>query len=1064
MAYTVKNIKLREVPGSPGNIYATWSFTKPANFDKYTVEWSYKTSSSSTVIHQISSSDTKTAYSTCAFPENAYRLRCRVKPVSKTKTSKSVTTSYWQGAYTLQYIDKTALLPSKPSAPSVAYANGKLIMSLTGITDTNTKSVRFCIYRCKKAAGSSNINDYVLYDTINAKVYDRQVSTKYEKLSSGHRFMIRCRGVNGDKLGPWSDDVGPFASIPSAVKIDKLRVVQLSDDNLTKYLYINWINPTYDTARTWQIQYTTNLNYFNSSEAVQSITTGDRTTDIVDSSYQIPVSNLQEGTTYYFRVRAQNDQGNSAWSEIRYITYGETPSPPTTFSNKLIAKSNEEVYLYWTHNSRDGSFETQTEIEYVVDGLLWSHTSFELVYGDCTKAETIYSDIDDFTIKFLPNWHSNKNTIESFLKSKIEKVTTYNNGIKIQTVPFEIRNSDLSPTEALDIFMDYGLIGNSAGYSSDGIKKGKTFENLIFALSDIYSLNIESASNPIVITSPFFAYTYLVTPQLSTNESLWKEDGWTKTQSLWCTKRNAFNQISSRFIIKSPDDYSTVSEYGLELCPPSYYTKPEDLSKQKYLKILADTYPNGATIKWRVRTAGITGNFGDDSWSIERTVNIYPQPNLTLELLDYDGETPLTEEDYQITTLNEDGTTSIQTISSEYPIVKQFPFYIKGQSNATTTQTPIGYSVSVISNDEYYYTTLLGEEGYVAAGQSVYSEYFNSKEELLYELNASMINLEQDHTYTIKVIMTMNTGLTAEQTLMFTVGWDENLVGETNAEIIYDPVSYACSIWPYLRRPNYEYDEDGEPIKEYLYDEDGNPLLDPGGEQLFDYVIDENEPYIFDSNVNMAVYRIDIDGRFTKIADEIQNGIPMYVTDPHPSLDFARYRIIATNILSGYSIYGDVFYETGCSSVIIQWDEEWSYLTEEVAESNDETNFTYSGQLLELPFNIDISNDYNPDVALANYIGRTEPVSYYGTQLGSTSTWNVEIPKTENYITDDGRLVNAYETITKLRKLAIYMGDVYVREPSGSGYWANVNVSFSQNHTELVVPITLNITRVDGGA
>ena len=43
------------------------------------------------------------------------------------------------------------------------------------------------------------------------------------------------------------------------------------------------------------------------------------------------------------------------------------------------------------------------------------------------------------------------------------------------------------------------------------------------------------------------------------------------------------------------------------------------------------------------------------------------------------------------------------------------------------------------------------------------------------------------------------------------------------------------------------------------------------------------------------------------------------------------------------------------------------------------------------------------------------------------------------------------------------MGDVYVREPSGSGYWANIKVSFSQAHKEVVIPVTLELTRVEGG-
>ena len=55
------------------------------------------------------------------------------------------------------------------------------------------------------------------------------------------------------------------------------------------------------------------------------------------------------------------------------------------------------------------------------------------------------------------------------------------------------------------------------------------------------------------------------------------------------------------------------------------------------------------------------------------------------------------------------------------------------------------------------------------------------------------------------------------------------------------------------------------------------------------------------------------------------------------------------------------------------------------------------------------------------------------------------------------------ETLHALRRLATWTGDVYVREPSGSGYWANISVSFNQTHCELVVPVTLSLTRVEGG-
>ena len=107
--------------------------------------------------------------------------------------------------------------------------------------------------------------------------------------------------------------------------------------------------------------------------------------------------------------------------------------------------------------------------------------------------------------------------------------------------------------------------------------------------------------------------------------------------------------------------------------------------------------------------------------------------------------------------------------------------------------------------------------------------------------------------------------------------------------------------------------------------------------------------------------------------------------------------------------------------------------------------------MLKLPYNIDVADNHEADVSLIKYIGRERPVGYYGTQRGETATWNLEIVKSD------------METLYALRRLASYLGNVYVREPSGSGYWANVRVSFSQKHCELTIPVTFDITRVEGG-
>ena len=124
-------------------------------------------------------------------------------------------------------------------------------------------------------------------------------------------------------------------------------------------------------------------------------------------------------------------------------------------------------------------------------------------------------------------------------------------------------------------------------------------------------------------------------------------------------------------------------------------------------------------------------------------------------------------------------------------------------------------------------------------------------------------------------------------------------------------------------------------------------------------------------------------------------------------------------------------------------------------ESEDEAaveeEASYAASMVILPYNVDVTDTHTPDVTFAKYIGREHPTSYYGTQLGITARWSTEIPAEDE------------ETLFALRRLAIYQGDVYVREPSGTGYWAQVKVGLDIRHMALTIPVSFDITRVDGG-
>lgn len=341
-------------------------------------------------------------------------------------------------------------------------------------------------------------------------------------------------------------------------------------------------------------------------------------------------------------------------------------------------------------------------------------------------------------------------------------------------------------------------------------------------------------------------------------------------------------------------------------------------------------------------------------------------------------------------------------------IITTFPFYISALAGPKT-QIPIGYHVTISADEGYQTTDQIGNPKIVNPGDIVYSQYFDIKAALNVELSASDIDLENNINYTVMCVVSMDSGLTAQATDTFSVSWID-VSYEPDIEISIDEETYSTYVRPYC--------------------------------------IDENGATI--ESVLLSVYRREFDGSFTELAVNIDTGKNEFITDPHPSLDYARYRVVAIDKATGaVSYYDPPGYPIFGTSVIIQWDDVWRRF--ETTTEDELESPPWSGSILKIPYNIDVSDGNSPDVSLVEYIGREHPVSYYGTQLGVTSTWNMAIPKEDK------------ETIYALRRLAIWMGDVYVREPSGSGYWANIKVTFNQKHCEPAVPITLDITRVSGG-
>lgn len=472
-------------------------------------------------------------------------------------------------------------------------------------------------------------------------------------------------------------------------------------------------------------------------------------------------------------------------------------------------------------------------------------------------------------------------------------------------------------------------------------------------------------------------------------------------------------------------------------------TEESEKDKTSQYTLNTFTYTEGTTIKWRVRTAGITGAYGD--WSTQRVIDIYAPPTLSLSITDKAG-TSLT-------------------------VLESFPFYINGVTGPAT-QTPIGYHVTITSTETYSTVDEIGNVKMISAGDEVYSQFYDISENLALEISAHSVDLENGVTYKVTVVASMNSGLTVEESAEFEVAWTDEQYAP-NAEIAIDEETLCAYIHPYcdyypmvyykveLSTTTGTYVRTSEIIAESIegtsvddaFTENGDVVyygtLSSGTGVYFCEV--ESEVSELVDGITLSVYRREFDGSFVEIGTGILNASNTFVTDPHPALDLARYRIVAISDSTGAVSYTDVpGVIVGETSVIIQWDEAWTEF--DTINEDEMEQPAWAGSMLKLPYNIDVSDSNESDVTLVEYIGRKRPVSYYGTQLGSTSSWKVDVVKEDK------------DTLYALRRLAVWMGDVYVREPSGSGYWAYIKVSFSQEHCNLVIPVTLDITRVDGGA
>lgn len=843
-----------------------------------------------------------------------------------------------------------------------------------------------------------------------------------------------------NEAGSGSGSASTSTSKSNKPTVNQFGLVSNTDDTL--FATWTWDRENTDSYKVLWTYDTGNGVWFNGTSSSISVDE-DNPSLSRQSTYSVP-SNAKKvqfkvkpiSKTYKNSNDVETNYWDASWSNVKTWTDKTPLATPSTPSVEI-----DKFKLTATLDGINIADATHIEFQVVKDN---SASPFATKKASIVTSHASYA----FTVDAGSEYKVRCRAYSEQSKSYSDWSGYSSNNGTIPSTPESI--TEIKALTNTSVQITWSIVANATGYTVEYTTKKIYFDSS----SEVRSVTVTDAVNYAVITGMTGGEEYFFRIKATNSVG---DSGWTDIKSIvigeppaapttWSSTTTAITgDPVVLYWVHNAEDGSSETYAELELYIGDVLEehtikneKSED-DKDKNSQWVLDTssYVEGTSVKWRVRTAGITKEYGD--WSVQRSIDIYAPATLQLNITDVNGN-------------------DIDTLTA-------FPFYVKGLAGPKT-QMPIGYHLSIKSNEVYETVDAIGNPVAINSGEEVYSKYFDTSQALLVELSAGNIDLENNIEYTVTCTVSMNSGLTSETSLTLTVNWaDEYYI--PNASIGIDEESMTANIRPYCEDIKVVYYQVA--LASGIYTKTTTKLSSVWGERVsgastttgelvYSGVTADGDDVYYCSvqeaspvnGVLLSVYRREFDGSFTELATGLDSAKATTITDPHPALDYARYRIVATAKNTGtVSYYDPPGYPVGGKAVLIQWDEEWSSF--ETTEDGVMERPAWSGSMLKLPYNIDVSENNTSDKSLIEYIGRPHPVTYYGTQLGVSASWSMDVPKSDK------------ETIYGLRRLARWMGDVYVREPSGSGYWANIAVSFSQKHTELTVPVSLSITQVEGG-
>lgn len=987
--------------------YVTWEGARVSldEVENYTVKWCYDTGDRVWFVGQESTANVEDKVATWTPPDNAKQIKVNVKTNAKTHSVGGEDVPYFVGTWSKD-IKYTLKAPDPPK-----YEISEILVGI----QTGTESDLYASWKCAKTSQTENYSVVWKYATRDDKVgggwlfFDGEESDVSNcqavwappenavKVSFRVRANPKTHFVNGVEVPYYETDWSEpafFVLVPDPPKdylISDVTIGIQSGTTNTYYTYWTCAKPS-SQVENYTVKWcysTGNGVWFtgNQSEVDEKVSTYSPP----DNAQKIKF-NVRANPKTYFSNGRETTYFVGKWSSQLDYKIVERPLPevpPTPTVTITGFKLTAEVNLS-DEDTEYVEFQVVKNNSTIIDTsavkvqTLHAAMSTKVAAGGEYKVRcrgiNYYSGIDYWNTESLGVTRKSDTLSKD---TEYSDWSDYSENIGTQPVGTTITNIK-TLWSTMGVQVDWDSVSGAESYE------------IQYAVNPMYFGSNESEVSSVTVNHPV-THTEILGLETGINWAFRIRVTNSNGSSGWSTSKRFILGLSPAapttwsettsvvvgdparlFWVHNSQDGSSQTVAQLELVINGH-TSTVSLTTETNYSFATSNYSQGATLKWRVRTKGITDTYSP--WSAQRVVTLYAPPVLEMSSPSSD-------------TLN------------------RFPINVTATATPNS-QTAISYYLEIISLNSYSREDYAGRQITIKSGSQIYQKYFNAPSTNPNSFSATIsvgdVYLENERNYLLRLTVGMSSGLTATARNRFKVSWNE-IEYIPNAEVNVDPKTLRATIRPYCRNKR-------------------NELV---------------------PNITLSVYRREYDGSFVELATDLDNTQQVYITDPHPALDYARYRIVVTQNVTGRISYTDLpGFPVNEPSIVIQWDEEWSYYNIDNEDEMQEP--TWSGSMVKLPYNVDIQDSYSPDVNFVNYIGRGHPVSYYGTHHGVTATWNTTIPADDD------------ETLYSLRRLAMYQGDVYVREPSGVGYWAQVGVSFNKNHLETTIPVTLSVTRVEGG-